>query len=237
MKTRKRIVILSILAAFCITAFGQMEVDKPDRLKPKIGIRAGLNLSNFLEEDNDDVNSNSYDLLPGFHAGVFVEIPIGQRFAFEPCVMITSKGFQYSGEWTDSIMQKHDYYQAHTLFYIDIPLTFKVTQEFGIVRIFGAFGPYLGTGIGGNKYDQEKIDGVKDENDYKISWGNSDGKDDYTHIDWGLTFGGGAEIRGIQLSFYYDLGLGNVSVYRDNGFSIYNKVARISVAYRFGNIQ
>ncbi len=236
MKKRKRIVLLTLLSVFYITSFAQMEVSKPDRLKPKIGIRAGFNLSNFVEQEDDGINSSSYDLLPGFHAGIFVEIPIGERFAFEPGIMISRKGFQYSSEWTDSIGQLHEYYQVHTLYYLDIPLPFIVSQEFGIMKIFGGAGPYLGFGIGGNMYDEEKIDGVKDENDYKIAWGNKD-PDDYRNLDWGLTFNAGVEIKSFQVSFAYELGFANISEETGNGLTINNKVARFSVAYKFGKIE
>lgn len=237
MKNRRLLISLIIISLMSLPTFAQMEVSLPDRLKPKIGIRVGLNLSNFLEEDNDGLCSGSYDLLVGFHAGIFIEIPIGKRFAFEPALLISRKGFQNSYEWTDSIGQFHEEYQAHSLYYLDIPLPFIITQEFGIVKIFGATGPYLGIGVGGNKYDEFIIDGVKEYDDYKISWGYTEGKDDYTHIDWGLTFGAGVEIKSFQVSFYYDLGFANISVNTENGYCIGNKVARFSLAYKFGKIE
>jgi hypothetical protein len=231
---KKRIVLLSIFSLIYTTSFAQIEVAKPERLLPKIGIRAGLNLANFLEEDNDGVTSNSYDLKPGIHAGLFIEIPLGNRFAIEPGVMISGKGYQYSGEWTDSIQQLHEYYASSSPFYIDIPVSFKISQEFGIVRIYGAVGPYLGIGIGGNIYDEEKIDGTKDVNDYKIAWGSSEDNDNYKSIDYGLVFGFGVEVKGIVVSFNYDLGLANISAYTSNGYNIKNRVIRISAAYKFG---
>lgn len=234
MKTRKRIFLLSILTVIYLSSYAQIEVTKPDRLLPKIGIRAGLNLSNFLEEDNDGVTSNNYDLLPGFHAGLFIEIPLGNRFAVEPGVMISSKGYQHSGDWTDTIGQFHEYYATSSPYYLDIPVAFKVSLEFGIVEIFGAVGPYLGIGVGGNIYDEEKIDGIKEENDYKIAWGSSEGNDNYKSLDYGLGFGFGVEIKGIVVSYTYDLGLANIATDNSGGYTIKNRVMRISVAYKFG---
>lgn len=237
MKQRQKLVFLIIISFLCIPSFAQRAVSKPDRLKTKIGIRAGLNLSNFLEEEDNSINSKGYDILIGFHASIFVKIPMSKRFAFEPGIMISRKGFQNSETNTDSIGQFHDFYEIQSLYYIDIPLTFTVSQHFGSFGLHGAVGPYVGTGIAGSIYDEDKIDGVKSETDTKISWGVTEGKDDFKHMDWGFTFGMGVEIKSIQISFYYDLGMGNISVERENGLCINNKVARISLAYIFGKIE
>ena len=237
MKQNQKLVLLIIISFLCIPSFAQRAVEKPDRLKPQIGIRAGLNLSNVLEEEDNSINSKGYDILIGFHASIFVKIPMSKRFAFEPGIMISRKGFQNSETWTDSIGQFHDFYEIQSLYYIDIPLTFTVSQHFGSFGLHGAVGPYVGIGIAGSIYDEDKIDGVKSETDNKISWGVTEGKDDFKHMDWGFTFGMGVEIKSIQISFYYDLGMGNISVDRENGLTINNKVARISLAYIFGKIE
>lgn len=237
MKRKQKSVFIFIISILCLPAFAQMEVEKPDRLKPQIGVRAGLNLSNFLEEEDNSINSKGYDVLIGFHASMFVKIPLSDRFAFEPGIIITRKGFQQSNTWTDSIGQSHDFYEIKSLIYIDFPLLFTVSQDFGSFGLHGAIGPYLGTGIAGSIFDEDKIDGEKTETDIKISWGSTEGKDDFKHMDWGLTFGLGFEFKSFQLSFYYDLGLANISVVRENNLSIYNKVARISLGYIFGKIE
>lgn len=237
MKLSNKLLLLIILSFLGVPLFAQMEVDKPDRLKPQLGIRAGLNLSNFLEEEESSINSKGYEILIGFHACIFVKIPMSNRFAFEPGLMISRKGFQDNQTWTDSLEQFHDFYEIQSLYYIDIPLTFTVSQDFGTFGIHGAFGPYIGTGIAGSIYDEDKIDGVKYETDTKISWGGTAGKDDFMHMDWGFTFGMGIDIKSFQISFFYDLGMANISVERENDLTINNKVARISLAYIFGKIE
>ncbi len=237
MKRTKTLVLFITILFLGFPSFAQRAVEKPDRLKPQIGIRAGLNLSNVLEEEDNSINSKGYDILIGFHASIFVKIPMSNRFAFEPGIMISRKGFQNSETWTDSIGQSHDFYEIQSLYYIDIPLTFTISQHFGSFGIHGTIGPYVGIGIAGSIYEENKLDGVKSETDNKISWGGTAGKDDFMHLDWGFTFGMGVEIKSIQISFYYDLGMGNISVDRENGLTIYNKVARISVGYIFGKIE
>lgn len=230
MKKRKGTALIVMLFVFCISTFAQMEVAKPDRFLPKFGIKAGLNIANFLEKDNDGICSDVYDPKIGFHAGIVVEIPLGKRFAVEPSIMVSTKGFQYTAEDSDTT-----YYQEYNLYYLDIPIPVEVMLEIGMVKVFAAFGPYIGIGIGGNTYDESKSGGVKfDENDDKISWGDKDG---LKSLDYGLTLGFGVELKGFQLSFAYDLGLANISNYTENDFKQNNRVTRISLAYKFGLIK
>jgi hypothetical protein len=151
-------------------------------------------------------------------------------------MMISRKGFRNSATWTDSIGQSHDFFERQSLIYVDFPLLITVTQDVGFFGFHGAIGPYIGTGIAGSIYDEDKIDGEKSETDNKISWGGTGGKDDFKHMDFGLTFGLGFAYKSFQLSFYYDLGLINISADTSNGLGIYNKVARISLGYIFGKI-
>ncbi len=230
MKQRQKLLSLIILTILCIPSFAQMEVSKPDRFLPKIGLKAGLNIANFLEKDNDGKCSDEYDAKIGFHAGIVVEIPFGKRFAVEPSIMVSTKGFQYNTEYEDTT-----FYQEYNLYYLDIPIPVEVMLEIGIVKVFAAAGPYFGIGIGGNAYDESKTGGVKyEENDDKISWGDKDG---LKSLDYGLTLGFGAEFKGFQLRFAYDLGLANISNYTDNDFKRNNRVTRISLAYKFGLIK
>lgn len=230
MEKRKKLVLFIIVSFLCLPSFAQMEVSKPDRLLPKFGVQAGLNIANFLEKDNDGISSDVYDPKIGFHAGIVVEIPFGKRFAIEPGIMISTKGFQYNTEYEDTT-----FYQEYNLYYLDIPVPVEVMLEIGIVKVFAAAGPYLGIGIAGNVYDESKTGGIKfDENDDKISWGEEDG---LKSLDYGLTLGFGAEIKGFQLRFAYDLGLANISNYTDNNFKRNNRVIRISLAYKFGLIK
>ena len=121
MKYKFKLLLLILFSSLCIPSFGQMEVSKPDRLKPQVGIRGGLNLSNFLIEDDESIHSKGYDILIGFHASVFVKIPMSNRIAFEPGLTISRKGFQNDEQWTDSIEQSHEFYEIQSLYYIDIP--------------------------------------------------------------------------------------------------------------------
>ncbi|OYU81193.1 MAG: hypothetical protein CFE23_05345 [Flavobacterium sp. BFFFF1] len=84
----------------------------------RFGVKAGINLSNvYNEENNDYVADNKV----GFAAGAFVAIPFGKLLGFQPEVMYSEKGFKVSG----SILG-NDYEYKRTNTYIDIPLQLQI---------------------------------------------------------------------------------------------------------------
>jgi len=57
------------------------------QLKPSIGIKAGLNFSNYDAGDDLDFESNT-----GFHAGIVVHVPLGEKFGIQPEAFYLSEG-------------------------------------------------------------------------------------------------------------------------------------------------
>lgn len=183
----------------------------------KFGIKAGLNLSNMLIKDDQDTYSTDFKMSPGFHVGPTAEIPINKMFSFETALLLSTKGYKYS---------ESGYTESANLLYLDLPLTAKASFDIGSIKIYGAFGPYIGMGLSG-KFKST------DSPDETLNWG-SGSEDDLKRIDLGLTFGAGVEINAIQIGLSYGLGLANISSFTDGGSKINNRVVGISVGYRFG---
>lgn len=235
MEKRKKFVLFIIVSFLCLPSFAQMEVSKPDRFLPKIGLKAGLTLSNFYEADEESVNSEDYSMNIGFHAGLIIEIPIGKHFSFESGLLFSTKGYNYYDEWyDDSLGVDMEYYNEYKLYYLDIPITFKGGLEFSGITLYGAAGPYLGIGIGGFNYYYDVVGGIETDDTDKISWGNAD-KNDLKQLDYGLVMGLGIEFKGFQLGFSYYIGLRSIST--DSEYIINNRVTQISLAYKFGKIE
>ena len=58
--------------------------------KFELGFKAGANISNFTGSSNvDDLKAKS---LVGFHAGAFVSLFVGNNFAIQPEVLVSSQG-------------------------------------------------------------------------------------------------------------------------------------------------
>src|ERR1700744_2547677 len=56
-------------------------------LKPKFGIKGGLNLTNLYVD-----NSNDEHIKAGFNAGVFAKLPITKGFSIQPELLYSVKG-------------------------------------------------------------------------------------------------------------------------------------------------
>lgn len=208
--------MILLISLFCIQANAQT-----------FGLKAGLNLSNMLEKDDDDTYSNDYKMNPGFHIGGIVDIPINDVLSFESGLLLSTKGFRYE----DEDMGFNVKIKAN-LYYLDIPLTLKASHELSEgVKMFGAFGPYVGFGLSGNVKGTVEFQGNKETEEEDVKWG-SDENDSLRRLDMGLTFGGGVEINGIMLGISYDLGLANISTFQENGTTTKNRVLKFSIGCR-----
>lgn len=195
------------------------------------GVKAGLNLSNMLVEDDDDTYSDDFKVNPGFHVGATAEFPITELFSFETGLLLSTKGFKVSEE--ETFMGETVKYESKlNLIYLDIPLTAKASFDLGGARIYGVFGPYIGMGLSGKSKFEITAMGETETDEEDIKWGSDE--DDFKRLDLGLTMGAGVEISSIQIGLSYGLGLANISTNADGGSKISNRVLGISVGYKFG---
>ena len=204
MKNLTKFFVMVCLLTFSANTFAQT-----------FGVKAGLNLSNLVLKHNDETLTNS--MKPGFHIGPTAEIPINEMFSFEPAVLLSTKGYKYS---------EPGYDESINLLYIDVPLTGKATYDVGGVKIYGAFGPYVGVGLTG-KYK------TSDSPDYTLKWGKA-ADDDLERFNYGLVFGAGVEFNAFQLGISYELGLANMAPSDAEGEKIHDRVLGISLGYWFG---
>jgi len=110
----------------------------------KVGIRAGLNSSNVLmEEENSDGNSTKS--IPGFHIGLTVDIPLAANFYLQPAVLYSSKGFKQTNNWFSG----SDNDIKVTASYIEVPLNFIYKHKLASGNLLIGVGPYVGYGTGG----------------------------------------------------------------------------------------
>ena len=188
------------------------------------GINAGYNLSNLIYKEPPHYGNQFYvdefKMKPGFNAGVTVEFPTKDWFSIDMGLIISTKGcktshkgvtFNDKGTWN--------------LVYLDIPLTAKTYFNARCAKIYGAFGPYIGIGLGG------KWNTIETNNSGTRSF-SSNAFDNLNKLDFGLTAGAGVSIYSFQIGLSYGFGLSNISSYSD--VIIRNRVLGISVGYVFG---
>lgn len=191
----------------------------------KIGIMAGLNLSNMLMEDDEGTYSDDFKMLPGFHAGIIAEFG-SKALVFQPGLLISTKGFKVSGT-----EEGFEYEGKMNLLYLDIPLAAKAYYDLGSAKLFVLFGPYIGVGLSGKTKYESTIMGLTVTDEEDVNFGSDEENDDFKRLDFGITGGAGVEISSFQLSINYAMGLANISAYTDGGATTKNRVVGISLAY------
>ena len=86
------------------------------------GIKAGANMSNIIKTGDDSYDT---EFKPGFHAGLTMEIGLGNTFSFAPELVFAQKGYK-----TDALGGTF----KQTTNWIDIPILAKIqaTPQFNI---------------------------------------------------------------------------------------------------------
>ena len=105
------------------------------------GIKGGANMSNIIKTNDDSYET---EFKPGFHAGLTMEIGIGNTFAFAPELMFSQKGYK-----TDSFGGTF----TQTTNWIDIPILAKINAT-------PSFNIFLGPQVSFLTKTTNKFDGV-----------------------------------------------------------------------------
>lgn len=142
-----------------------------------LGLKAGASLTSFTGAD-----AQGYDNRFGFHAGVFANIGLTQLFAFQPELLYSQKGVNYSGT-SDLSLRLH---------YLDVPLAFHVNTG----GLFFEAGPQVGFLLGAK---------------YQRGATTTDVHDRTTTVDFGYLFGLGYQLKhGLGAGLRYNGGFVNI---------------------------
>lgn len=173
MNTKRPLLVLAMLIASIATCFAQ----------PKIGVRAGYNLSNileFMEFSSDDGSAWK----PGFNVGVVADFQLSEKIMFRPGLYYSTKGFK-----DDKLDCKSGYN------FLEAPLLAAFQQPLGeSLKLEFQVGPYLGIGIGG----KTQLYGLPELK----TFGDLESK----RFDWGLNIGCGLHISQIYVGASFEDG-------------------------------
>lgn len=228
MRTPSRFLFLLLMSMFFYQANAQTLV-----------IKGGLNLSNFLMKDNTENYKEFLKMRPGFHLGGTLGIPIFRNLiSLEPGIFFETKGYNLKrSEEGDGY--EMTYTEKCPLYYIDVPINVKATYGIFNLKGFLTVGPYAGYGLSGKCTDTYEYDmqgsTLTETETLDVDWGKDNDNDFLRRFDYGLTFGGGVIFKRITAGISYDLGLANISSYRDYESTIKNRVLRIYGGFIFGH--
>ena len=165
----------------------EQQTTSENSMAPKLGIKAGVNLSNMYVDDVSDEN-----MKVGLNAGFFAKLPVARGFSIQPELLYSSKGAK---EEYDNFIEGEGEYRFN-LNYVELPVlaVFNLSKNFNL-----HLGPYVSYLAGVNIKDL-KDNGTIDE----IAEPDAD---NFNRFDYGLVGGLGVDISKFTLGARYNYGL------------------------------
>lgn len=165
----------------------EQQTTSESSLAPKLGIKAGVNLSNMYVDEVSDEN-----MKVGLNAGVFAKLPVTRGFSIQPELLYSSKGAKET--YHNFIMGEGEY--RFNLNYVELP----VLAVFNLAKNFNLHvGPYVSYLAGVNIKDMKDNGTIHDV-------ANLDAED-FNRFDYGLAGGLGIDISNFTLGARYNYGL------------------------------
>jgi opacity protein-like surface antigen len=197
------------------------------------GVQAGASIANWkgdalqsltkvVDLTRGFINTKSKT---GFTAGVYANIPISDKFSFEPGLQYTQKGYTLQGDLKiDALKFLGTNATAKVeAQYIDVPLIIKAEVVKGLSIYAGPQFSYL---VKNNLHVNAGLLGISLYNN-KIDLTNN-----FNRVDIGLAGGIGYQLNnGINIRAGYDYGLSKLD--KNNNVKAYNRVVKLSVGFTF----
>lgn len=155
----------------------------------KVGFKGGINLSNLYVDDVDDEN-----VLTGFNAGLFFDLPLSKNVSLQPEVSYTVKGAEVT---YDNLLVSGT--TKYRLNYIEVPVLLKATILPGFNIHFGPYAAFL---------VDAKI--TNESTNATFNFEQNIDKSDLNTIDAGLALGTGIDLGNFGIGVRYNYGLTKV---------------------------
>lgn len=228
-KIMKKVLLFTTTAVLCLINLNAQTVE--------FGAKAGVNLSTFTGE-----NTSEFDVKTSYYVGVVVEIPISDKFFFQPEMLYSEQGssaeFSYSerlvnNDFVEYATQTDSGTIKYILDYVTIPLIAKyyIAEGFSIEA-----GPQVGFLISSRFKGEGKEMTVYDDgssSDIYLTSEDLDAKDFFETIDYGVTIGLGYKLdNGLNFGARYYKGVSEIS--KDTQAPNWkNSVVQLGVGYFF----
>lgn len=185
------------------------------KLSAEIGIKGGLNLSNFFFSDS---LGSEWNYLQNFQAGAFFSIYLLKNFSIQPELLYTKKGAT-----ADGMFKGEKITESEELTYIKIPLLVKVQFPYKVNFKVGFFsGIYTAINIGAKSITKYKDESIEE-----------DIKNEIKDMDFGFVLGLNIEFKKLIFDFRYTTGFSNIKSDPFVDFSIKNHTLVFMIGYIF----
>src|SRR5215217_6130479 len=89
--------MLMCMAGVISFAQDQPQLTKPMEVKPRFGIKGGVNLASLEIDDDTPATNFNTNSKTSFHVGVYANIPISEMFRFQPEILYMGAGSKVTG--------------------------------------------------------------------------------------------------------------------------------------------
>ncbi len=185
---KKLFITLTTAVVLMCTTLTQAQA-QGDELKPRFGVRGGVNFSNLYTKDVDQNN-----MLTGFNLGVFAKLPVTNFLAIQPELYFTTKGGEST--YNNAFVKGTARFNVN---YIELPVLVVVN----IGKYFNVHaGPYAAFLLSGKATNKSNVTLFNFENNLDTN--------DFNKLDFGLAAGIGADLGGVGFGVRYNYGLTTV---------------------------
>lgn len=202
--------LLFFVAALFVTSFAQAQEGI------KLGLKGGVNLSNWTGDDADDTES-----VFGLHVGGFLDYGISDMVSIRPELLYSMKGFKI--EENEDDFEITETLRSH---YLDVPVLARIST--GNPGLFFEVGPTFSFLLSAKATTEGEVDGEDfDESDTVT--------DAFKKFDIGFAGGIGYQLEnGLGLGIRYNQGLSRLD--EDGDAKAFNSVIQFSVSYTLSGL-
>lgn len=213
------------LVLFALLRAGYVNAQN-DNPGPSFGVKGGLNLSTLFVDD-DYINESNWRA--GYHAGIFVKVPLTTMLAVQPEVLYSSVGSRitYGGSDLEQTLGIRPGEVRFNLNYVQVPVLVMV--NLGALNVHA--GPYASYLLSANvKNLQSGSDFINSGTLLQLS------ENDFQRLDYGIAAGIGFDLRNVKVGARYNYGLHEIG---DGGIAgrltgnARNAVAQVFVGFGF----
>lgn len=219
------------------------------QMNVKLGVAAGLNISNMKYQEVDftktipTTTDKNGDMKIGGKAGLVLDLGFNDKLSLQPALFYSMKGFKSNTESTYDFMgqtavQKDK--NNNTFHYVELPVNvaYRFGSEWSSTRFMIYAGPYVAYAIGGQRKTEQSLtlNGVaaySGDTTRKLTFGNENTNidmtdpfnpvtkqgDDLKALDYGFQVGAGVEMNS-GLFFQAQYQMGAANLANDFSYKI-----------------
>ncbi len=196
----------------------------------KIGIRAGVNMSNMKITNNHPIMGANPNNKIGAHFEMMVDYALNSNLSIESALGISTKGYRVTVDQYKPISGlKYTTTGLRSMNYLDIPVRLKLQTSNTRNKYFASLGPQVGIGLTG-KWHTEKIISERSTIEGKqVGWNDANDVNSFKRLDFGYMVGVGIEMNTLIIECTYSASFGNISATNELGNLAKNQVFSLSV--------